>query len=508
MSQDKIAESIADLRTRVETVQRDGKKVVLCHGVFDLLHPGHLLHLQAARKFGDYLIVTITPDRHVNKGPGRPVFNERLRSIALAGLEVVDHVAVNEWPTAVETIEWVRPNVYVKGNDYSESANDVTGGIDRETAAVRSVGGDVKFTNEDAFSSSNLINRFFSPYSDDAGQYLEELRSRYSADEVIEKLQSYSSLRPLVVGEAILDEYCYATPLAKAPREAIIAVRYESVEVFGGGAIATANHLAGFCDQVTLVTPVGEDEDHFQTIAASLRSNVDLVSIVTPDRTTVRKRRFLEPGHLTKLFEIQYIDDRDLSEESERQAAAALTRLLPDHDLAVVNDFGHGFMTPKLRELVSGSPTFLALNTQTNSANLGFNPITRYQSAQYCCIDQAEANLAARDKHATAAECAAQLIGKMGAESFMTTTGRSGSVLTLADGTTYECPAFSPNVVDRVGAGDAVFALTSPWAYRDHERELMTFVGNCVGAIKVAIVGNRSSVEPVPLFRFISTLLN
>src|SRR5919108_1240176 len=106
---------LKDLANTLETLRGSGKKIVHCHGVFDLLHIGHIKHLESARKLGEVLIVTVTPDRFVNKGPHRPAFPERLRAEALASLACVDFVAINEWPTAVETIQCLRPHYYVKG---------------------------------------------------------------------------------------------------------------------------------------------------------------------------------------------------------------------------------------------------------------------------------------------------------------------------------------------------------------------------------------------------------
>src|SRR5262249_60009234 len=91
---------------------RIGKTVVQCHGVFDLLHIGHIRHFQEARKSGHLLVVTLTPDRYVNKGPHRPVFTETLRAEAIASLDAVDFVAINKWPTAVEAIQRIKPDIY------------------------------------------------------------------------------------------------------------------------------------------------------------------------------------------------------------------------------------------------------------------------------------------------------------------------------------------------------------------------------------------------------------
>lgn len=142
-----------------------GKTVVLCHGVFDLVHPGHIRHLQLARREGDVLVVTVTPDIHVNKGPGRPAFHQSLRAETLAALECVDYVAINAWPTAEETIRNLQPDVYVKGSEYVDPEQDITGKILDEERAIVGVGGRIHFTHDITFSSSSLINQHFSEFA-------------------------------------------------------------------------------------------------------------------------------------------------------------------------------------------------------------------------------------------------------------------------------------------------------------------------------------------------------
>jgi bifunctional ADP-heptose synthase (sugar kinase/adenylyltransferase) len=150
---------------------------------------------------------------------------------------------------------------------------------------------------------------------------------------------------------------------------------------------------------------------------------------------------------------------------------------------------------------------FLALNTQTNSANLGFNMITNYAKADYCCIDLAEARLASRSQHSTPLECGQRLLNSMSADSFMITTGQTGSIYQMRNGENFEVPALSPQVIDRVGAGDAFFAVTSPWVFLDNPKDLTGFIGNSVGAMQVAIVGNRNPVEATALYKFISSVM-
>src|SRR3989442_10654965 len=125
-----------DLAEALASLREQGKKIVHCHGVFDLLHIGHIKPLEAARKLGDALVVTVTPDRFVNKGPHRPAFPERLRAEALTSLSCVDYVAINEWPTAVETIQLLKPSFFVKGIARESGKRDHSDAIEKEEDAI------------------------------------------------------------------------------------------------------------------------------------------------------------------------------------------------------------------------------------------------------------------------------------------------------------------------------------------------------------------------------------
>jgi rfaE bifunctional protein nucleotidyltransferase chain/domain len=159
MSKNKIL-TVQELAKKVAELKATGKMVVHCHGCFDLMHPGHIKYFQSAKEMGDILIVTVTPDKFVDKGPGRPAFNEQLRVESLAALECVDYVAINQWPTAEETLRLIRPNIYVKGQEF-EKLEDKTGKIQREAAVVKEIGAKLQFTHEIVFSSTELLKPYY-----------------------------------------------------------------------------------------------------------------------------------------------------------------------------------------------------------------------------------------------------------------------------------------------------------------------------------------------------------
>lgn len=501
---------IVDLTRLAEVVGREkdaGKTVVHAHGVFDLIHPGHIRHLESARRLGDLLVVTITPDAHVNKGPGRPVFTDALRAEALAALACVDYVAVNRWATAVETIRAVRPSVYVKGSEYQDPSQDLTGKIHDEAQAVADVGGRLGFTNDITFSSTNLLNGFFGVFSDAATDYLRGLRQRVSADQMIKAVHGLSGLRVLFVGDVIIDEYHYVLPMAKTPKENLVATRYISEERFAGGVLAAANHTAGLCDRVDLVTCLGAKESHEGFVRGHLKPNVGVRLFVRDDAPTVVKRRFVEESYKRKLFEVCFLEPEPLPAALEESVCEYLETVLPNYDLVVVTDFGHGLIGPAMIRTLCAGSRFLAVNVQTNSANMGYNLVTKYPRADYISVDAPEARLAAQEPRADLVHVVERLRARVDCGKMAITHGNHGCLMYGDGGEVTRIPAFTTRVLDTVGAGDAFLAVSAPCVAAGLPFEWSGVLGNAAGALKVGIVGHRSSIEKVPLLKTVDALL-
>jgi len=500
--------TIDELARILERLRKKGKKIVHCHGVFDLLHPGHIKHFQAAKKKGDILVVTVTKDEYVNKGPGRPIFNHYLRAESIAAFECVNFVAINEWPTAVETISRLKPHFYVKGSDYTRKDDDLTGKIQEEEMAVKAVGGSFHFTDEVSFSSSTLINTFFTPYPPEAKDFLQRFKTRYEEKNIIQSLKGVENVKVLVIGDIIIDEYHYCVGMGKSQKDNIIATKFLNEEIFAGGVLAAANHIGGFCKDVTLLTCLGNKNNYIDFILKHLKENIKTKFFNIKDVPTVVKRRFVDTNFLVKLFEICYLEDANhLPHNLERQICAYLDSNLGKFDMVLVTDFGHGLITPEIVKTICKKAKFLAVNVQTNSANIGFNLITKFPRADYICIDEPEIRLACHDKFSNLENLILEISKKISCGKIIVTRGHKGSlVYSRKEGFT-NIPVFSKEILDRIGAGDAYFSISAPCVYKGNDMQIVGFIGNAVGAMKVLIVGNRSSVEPVPLFKYIATLL-
>lgn len=488
-----------------------GRTVVLCHGVFDLFHIGHLRHLEEAKRKGDLLVVSITADEHVNKGPDRPVFPAELRSELLAGLDAVDWVVVVHHASAEPIIEAVQPDVYVKGGEYADPNNDITGKITRERELVERTGGRIVFTHDVTFSSSNLLNAHFNLLDKPTRAYVETARASGAAQKIAAGFARIETMKILVIGETIIDHYHYVAPMGKSAKENIIATIHQGEERFAGGAIAAANNLASLCSNVELLTILGDPnfaENYESFVREHLAPGVDATFLIRPNGPTVQKTRFVEPTYVRKLFEVYQMDDSPLPDEVQKDFHDRLADKIAAVDMVVVLDFGHGLINHETIRILE-TARFLAINVQSNAGNIGYNLITRYHRADFVCIDAMEARLAAQDKHVSLQKIVAEALpSAINCPNIIVTHGKAGCYTSgQAKGQVIHVPAFRRDVVDSVGAGDAFFAMAAPFVAAGAECALAGFVGNAAGAIKVGIVGHRRNISRIELQRYMTTLL-
>ena len=499
-----------ELAGLLDSIRTEGRKIIHCHGVFDLLHIGHIRHFQQAKELGDVLVVTITQDKFVNKGDGRPAFTEQLRAEALAALDCIDFVCINQWPLSADTIRLLKPHVYVKGSDYKQSDDDHTGGILLEEEAIKSVGGELVFTDEITFSSSHLINRHLPVLPNGASDYVIGLSDRYSSKDILGYLDGARSLKILTIGEAIIDEYVYCEALGKSGKEPVLVSRQMDSERFAGGIVAVANNVAVFSDKVGLLTFLGQVDSHEDFIKDHLNQDIDSTFLsMEGDSPTILKRRFVDrsPFHVQKLFELYVMDNGESKPNESRALYEKLQELIPQYDVVLVTDYGHGMISPEVVDLLCSEARFLALNTQMNAGNLGFNTVSKYSRADFLCVSENELRLDARSRRRDLQEIVKDISAKLSCDRIIITKGSEGCLCYGTEEGFFTVPALTSSVIDRVGAGDSVFAVSNLLAAQGAPIEIVGFVGSLAGAQAVATVGHKDSLDRVSLIRHMETLL-
>lgn len=493
-------------------LKQDDKTIVLCHGVFDLVHPGHMTHLEQAASMGDILVVSITASKYVRKGPGRPYFSDEQRLHFLSGIGCVDYVLLSEGYTVDDIIENVEPDYYVKGSEYADENADITGKIREERLLVEQHGGQIRYTNGEVFSSTNLINRGLAGLGEELKEYMAGFVKRFSVNDLLQYAETIKGMHILVIGDVIIDRYTYCTVNGLMSKDIGYAARLQSSEEYLGGSLAVAKHLASFCDNVSLRSVIGAEPGIQETIQREMGDHIELKLTMSSADSTIVKHRYLmrneKREEYKKIFAINNIPEHPrLDPDAMKSFRDGVADSIETFDAVFVCDFGHGLLDKDTISMIQNRAKCVILNCQTNSSNYGMNLITKYQRADYFSLNQKELVLALPEYRDEERESLRNLMRHLRAKTAFLTKGSKGA-LYATDGEIGMCPAFSLTVKDTVGAGDAFFAVAGAYAAAGASPELSMFAGNIAGALEADIIGNKEHIEKVNVLKYATTLMN
>lgn len=438
------------------------KRITLAHGTFDIVHAGHILHLEQAKKQGDVLVVTITGDQYVSKRR-KVFFHQDLRAKHLASLEMVTLVCILEEPTAISGIQSLRPEVFVKGKEYRDLVNDETM---EEKAIMEEYGGVIHFTDTDEFSSTKMayLSGLMSeaqaqePLAKSGSEFVDISPSPFEMSMLQEFLAKVKDLRVCVIGEKILDVYTY-DDMGYSEGNRSLSGRERSRLVQAGGISIIGSHISDFIDYLEKV------------------HNGDSIP------SEIIKTRFINRETGAVVYNHKEIDTSPLTEVPD----------LEGFDVVMVSDFGHGFisnaMAIKIVEEVIGTEAFFAVQCQTNNDNYGFNLIDKYPSASYYNMNKMEAELFLREQPDGVKNLIETLANRLTCHYFSVTMGDQGALL-YGEKSFSSCPSLSNKVVDTIGCGDGLFALTTLALAVGMDKDIALFIGSLASALMAQVRGN------------------
>ncbi len=480
-------------------IRKKHPKIALCHGVFDVVHPGHDKYFEIAKELGETVVVSVTCDKHVNKGPGRPYFSENVRADHLNRFKIIDYVVISHHPTSIEVINLLKPNFYIKGPDYRDKTKDVTGGIYEEERAVKKNGGALFFTEDETHSSSALINRFFQTFSEEQAKIIDDVKSCGGMNAIQSIFDEMGKLKVAVIGEPIVDTYIFCQPEGISSKSPSISAKYLYEENYAGGSLAIANALAEFTGQTKLFLCRGKNETN---ILKKIDKRVLVRDHYFDGVKFPRKTRYIEHDKSQRVFELTEIQQDLWNVHSADNFIDQI--FLEDKDLNILCDFGHGLFEGPVLACVNDLKEFTAINCQTNSSNFGFNPFTKHKKFDYLSLDLREARVAFHDRYSSNLTLFKRLSESTSSPISMT-LGSQGS---FYKGSGFiKCPAFSCKVVDATGAGDMYYAMTSLMVKLGAKEEFIPFVGNIFAGLYTKIIGNKESITKAQLFKAIQAIL-
>lgn len=487
-----------DLSLKLDLLRKKNKKIVLCHGVFDLLHSGHINHLQQAKEKGDILVVSITDDKFVNKGPGRPAFPFKDRAQVIASLGIVDYVTINQDFSSINIIKKIKPNVYCKGPDYLDFKSDYTKKIILEKKAVESVGGKIFFSTGQTKSSTKVINKYSSIYNESQKTFFGKFKNKKKLD-VIKIFNELKKLNVLIVGEIILDKYVFCESLGKSGKESILTFRKLNTEVYNGGSLAVANHLSSFVSNIDLISYVGKNKSFLNK---NLSKNIHFKFIKKKNTETIEKTRFVDHLDNRKITGIYNINDNFLDNLEEKKLISHLKNI-KKYDLVIVVDYGHGLITEKIAKILGKKSKYLCVNAQVNSANIGYHSLRKYSNANNITINGLELRHETKDRFSDIYYLADKLKKEIKAKTMIVTQGKNGAFLLDEKNNIFKCPAFATKVVDKVGSGDAMFAISSVLLNKKIDKNFVLLASSLAAGLSVETIGNSLKIDSLNLMKSI-----
>jgi len=453
---------------------------------------GHIRHFKEAKKKVDILIVSITSDEFVKKGPGRPVFSHLERAECLASLEFIDYILISEEASAIKAIEVVKPNFYFKGPDYKNNKKDISGKIFLEKKTVKKYNGEIFYTSDKKLSSSILLKNYLNFLSSRQKNSINKIKKKYTINSIMKIIDSFKEINPLVVGETIIDIYQFTDTLRKSGKEPVLVLKKNFHEKYLGGAGAICRHLASFVKQTNLISYLGNKEEELKFIRKKLGKDVKFYFIKKKNSPTIIKERFVEESTNRKILGSYSLNDTNLTESEEKLIKNILRKCLRKNELVIVSDYGHGLISQNFAKEITKRGKFVAVNVQINSSNIGFHSLQNYKNTTCIIINENELRYEMRSKAEQIENLLVKLSKSLNLKYLVVTRGSSGAILYNAKQKKFHySDAFTNKVVDKVGAGDAMLSCLALCLYKNLDCDLSLLISSLCASQSVSTIGNK-----------------
>jgi rfaE bifunctional protein kinase chain/domain/rfaE bifunctional protein nucleotidyltransferase chain/domain len=499
---------IFEIKDLKKIIKNNKKKTVLCHGVFDVLHHGHIKYFEEAKKKGDILIVSITDDKFVNKGFGRPYFKFQIRAETIAALSVVDYVCKSPKESSVEVIEFLKPHIYCKGQDYKDKKKDLTKNIYLEKKAVEKYGGSLVIVETPMQSSSKIINSQSSIFKEEQKKDINYIKKNFNYEKIQKDINRLKFKKVLIVGEIIIDRYVFCETFGKSGKEPFLTANMLKTEKYLGGSGAVAMNLSNFCKNIDLVSYIGSKNNELSFINKKLNKNIRSFFVKKNNSSTVIKTRYIDFDERQKMLGVYSINDEYLSENEEKKIIKYLNKNLSTYDLVIVADYGHGLITRNIANLIMKKSKYISLNAQKNSSNSSHYSLEKYKNLDSLSINLNELKNEMKSRSMDLDIMGRNLIKKMNINDLVITSGRAGAaIISNKKKDSIKVASYAEDIVDKIGAGDCLFALVSLFLSSSFDKKLSLFLASLAAGMNVEKMGNSSYLDKIKFLNTIKYIL-
>lgn len=488
-------------------LKKKGKKIVLCHGVFDLLHVGHIKHIEEAKNYGNILVISLTKDQFIKKGLNRPFFKIEDRISSLCALEAVNYVVESPNNNAVEVIRKIKPNFYVKGQDYKKILSDKTKEIKNEKKITETVKGKLIFTKSPMYSSSKLLFDSNMIFSSAQKKYLLKVSKDFKFKEIENILERISKLNVLVIGETIIDKYIFCETIGKASKEPMLVLKENFSQVFLGGAASIAQNIGKLCKNVHFFSEIGTKNSYKKFINTKLKK-IRKFLYFKKNKSTIEKKRYVDEISNSKILGVYNIDEDKANYSHQSKIYNFLKKNIKKYDLVVVSDYGHGLLNKITSNIILNNSKQLFVNCQINANNRGSHSISKYNGADSLIINESELRYEMRDNKTKINNLVKDFSNLYKIGIVVVTQGGDGLLFYKKKSNKFlKVPAIANKIVDKVGTGDVMLAMISLFFAVSNNYNIGLLAGSMFGAKTIEKYGNENIINSAELSKFFSTFL-
>jgi rfaE bifunctional protein kinase chain/domain/rfaE bifunctional protein nucleotidyltransferase chain/domain len=480
----------AEIAAAIGPPPRD-KKVIMCHGTFDIVHPGHVRHLLYAKSKGDVLVASLTADAHITKANFRPFVPQELRAFNLAALEVVDFVVIDNDPTPIRNIGLIKPDYFAKGYEYTRDGLHPR--TAEEKAAVEAYGGEIIFTPGDIiYSSSHIIEVEPPAIATEKLMVLLEAE-KLTFDNLRDVLDKLKGVRVHVVGDTIIDSYTHTVMIGGMIKTPTMSVRFDNRADFVGGAGIVAKHLQSAGSEVVFSTVLGDDALAEFALKDLRDAGVNCAPLIDRTRPTTNKNAILAGGY--NLLKIDTLDNRSIS----ARILATLAQQIAETpaDIVLFSDFRHGvFNRDTIPALIEAIPegAFRVADSQVASR---WGNILEFRDFDLITPNEREARFALGDQDSVVRPLGLELYRQANCKTLILKLGQRG-LLTYRSipqkvedvRAFFTMDSFAERVVDAVGSGDALLAYAALSLFATKNSVVASVLGSLAAAVECEHEGN------------------
>jgi rfaE bifunctional protein kinase chain/domain len=448
--------SVDGLSEKIDLFPRKSK-VIMCHGVFDIVHPGHIRHLSYAKSKAEILVASITSDKFVKKGRYRPHVPEDLRALNLAAFEMVDFVIIDNNEKPLENIIKVKPDYFAKGYEYNKDLN-YTKSTQEEEEVLKSYGGEILFTPGDIVYSSSNILKNQTPDLSIEKLIISMKNENITFNDLRSSLDKIEGEKVHILGDTIIDTYTKTNMIGGQTKTPTISVLFNSKENFVGGAGVVAKHLQEAGANVTFTTVVGNDDLAKYAYENLKESNIKVNWITDETRPTTNKNVIIADSY--RLLKIDTLDNRTIQPSILKQIKEKIEN--DTKNILILSDFRHGIFNKNTIPEITKSITEYIFKVADSQVASRWGNITEFQGFDLITPNEREARFALADQDSTVGLLSEEIRQKSNAKSAFLKLGNKGMIATTRNGLDknkyFILDSFTQNAIDPVGSGDALLA--------------------------------------------------